>query len=264
MYEGAPCRLAFDIGGTFTDIVLVDGYGALTVEKLLTTPHAPEEAAKRGTASALARIGAAVGDVELGVHGTTLVTNAMIERRRRAHRADHDRRASATCSRSGAEMRYDIYDLFIPLPEPLVTRRLRLERAPSRIGADGRVLAPLDEVAVVRALDALGGRGRRGCRDLLPPLATRTRRTSGAAAELAREHVPDLAVSLSSRGRPEIGEYERFSTTVANAYVQPLTRRATSTTLGQLAARRGSAAADDAVERRHVSVERARPLARSG
>ena len=76
-----PYRLAFDVGGTFTDVVLVDGDGVLTIEKVLTTPDAPEVGAEVGTESALAKVSAGVGDVGLGVHGTTLVANAIIERR---------------------------------------------------------------------------------------------------------------------------------------------------------------------------------------
>src|SRR5712691_6271475 len=213
-----PYRLAFDVGGTFTDIVLVDDDGSLTIEKVLTTPDAPGVGAQAGAETALERVSATVGDVALGVHGTTLVTNAIIERRG-ARTGMLTTQGFEDAIEIGLGERYDMYDLFLPFPAPLVERRLRLG-VPGRIGADGTEIAALDEAAVVTALRHLDAEGIEAvaiCFIHAHANPAHERR----AAELAREHVPHLAVSLSSEIAGQLGEYERFSTTVANAYVQP-------------------------------------------
>jgi 5-oxoprolinase (ATP-hydrolysing) len=211
-------RLAFDVGGTFTDIVLVDDHGVLTTEKVLTTPEAPEVGAQAGTESAIARVASGVGDVALGVHGTTLVANAIIERRG-ARTGVLTTRGFEDVIEIGRGERYDMYDLFLPFPAPLVERRLRLG-VPGRIAFDGTELVPLDEAAVVAALRDLDAEGIAAvaiCFMHAHANPSHERR----AAELAREHHPHIAVSLSSEIAGQLGEYERFSTTVANAYVQP-------------------------------------------
>ena len=214
-----PYRLAFDVGGTFTDVVVVDDDGALTIEKVLTTPEAPEVGAKLGAETALAGVSAGVADVGLGVHATTLVTNAIIERRG-AHTGIVTTRGFEDVIEIGLGERYDMYDLFLPFPAPLVERRLRLG-VPGRIGPDGTELVPLDEAAVLAALADLDAEGIEAvaiCFIHAHANPGHERR----AAELAREHFPHLAVSISSEIAGQLGEYERFSTTVANAYVQPL------------------------------------------
>ena len=216
--DNAALRLAFDVGGTFTDILLVDDDGRLTVEKVLTTADAPEAGAERGTETALSRISREVPAITLAVHGTTLVTNAIIERRG-ALTGMLTTQGFEDVIEIGLGERYDMYDLFLPFPEPLVERRLRLG-VPGRIRADGAELAPLDEAAVVDALLSLAAEGIEAvaiCFLHAHANPTHERR----AAELARDHVPQLAVSCSSDIAGQLGEYERFSTTVANAYVQP-------------------------------------------
>jgi 5-oxoprolinase (ATP-hydrolysing) len=211
-------RLAFDVGGTFTDVVLVDGDGALTIEKVLTTPEAPELGAEAGSEAALARVSARVGDVALGVHGTTLVTNAIIERRG-ARTGMLTTEGFEDVIEIAHGERYDMYDLFLPFPAPLVERRLRLG-VPGRIGPDGSELVPLDESAVMSALHALDAEDVEAvaiCFVHAHANPAHERR----AGELARQHFPRLALSLSSEIAGQLGEYERFSTTVANAYVQP-------------------------------------------
>jgi 5-oxoprolinase (ATP-hydrolysing) len=211
-------RLAFDVGGTFTDIVLVGADGRLTTEKVLTTPEAPEVGAQRGTEAALRGLPAEVAAVTLGVHGTTLVTNAIIERRG-ARTGMLTTQGFEDVLEIGLGERYDMYDLFLPFPAPLVERRLRLG-VPGRIGPDGAERHPLDEAAVVRALRVLAAEGIEAvaiC--FLHAYANPAHELR--AAELAREHVPQLAVSISSDIAGQLGEYQRFSTTVANAYVQP-------------------------------------------
>lgn len=217
-----PYRLAFDVGGTFTDVVVVDEDGSLTIEKVLTTPDAPEVGAKLGAETALAHVSADVGDVGLGVHATTLVTNAIIERRG-ARTGIVTTRGFEDVIEIGLGERYDMYDLFLPFPAPLVERRLRLG-VPGRVGPDGTELVPLDEGAVLAALSHLDAEGIEAvaiCYMHAQASPGHERRT----AELAREHFPHLAVSISSEIAGQLGEYERFSTTVANAYVQPLMDR---------------------------------------
>ena len=221
MHE-ANYRLAFDVGGTFTDIVVVDHAGSLTIEKVLTTPEAPEVGAKTGTGAALARLGAEVSDVELGVHGTTLVANAIIERRG-SRTGIVTTRGLEDVLEIGLGERYDLYDLFLPFPAPLVERRLRLGVA-GRIGPDGTELAPLDEHAVLDALSQLEAEDVEAvaiCFVHAHANPAHERR----AGELAHDRVPHLAVSLSYEIAGQLGEYERFSTTAANAYVQPLLGR---------------------------------------
>ena len=147
-------RLAVDIGGTFTDVVLEIGQGADTTAhatKVLTTPDAPERAVLDGVRSILAEAKCRPGDVTLVVHGTTLATNALIERK-------GARTALVTTAgfRDSLEMawehRFEQYDIYMERPEPLVSRDLRFG-VPERIAADGAVLLPIDEPAV-RAIAA--------------------------------------------------------------------------------------------------------------
>src|SRR5262249_30137865 len=120
-------RFGFDIGGTFTDFVLLDvGSGEVTTYKVLTTPHQPERAVLDGWSHLLAGLGLAGSAVEMAVHGTTLITNALIQRRG-AVTGLVTTRGFRDVLEMRKEMRYDIYDLLITLPEPLVPRPLRLE-----------------------------------------------------------------------------------------------------------------------------------------
>jgi len=225
MHEKAACppyRLAFDVGGTFTDIVLVAGDGLLTIEKTLTTPDSPEVGAQLGTEAALVRVSASVNEIGLGVHGTTLVANAIIERRG-ASTGMLTTRGFEDVIEIGLGERYDMYDLFLPFPAPLVERRLRLG-VTGRIGADGTELVPLDEAGLLAALSALAGEDIEAvaiCFIHSHASPAHERR----AVDLARDHFPHLAVSCSCEIAGQLGEYERFSTTVANAYVQPLLDR---------------------------------------
>ncbi|MDR7533259.1 MAG: hydantoinase/oxoprolinase family protein [Armatimonadota bacterium] len=213
-------RIAFDIGGTFTDLALHDAAtGRLATHKVLTTPDDPAAGALRGLDELCLRAGVPLAGVDLLVHGTTLVTNAIIERRGAP--------TGLVCTRGfrdvleiGREQRYDIYDLFLRYPEPLVPRRWRLE-VDERCSRDGAVLRPLDPAQVRAAARALVAQGVRALAVVFLH-AYRNPAHEQAARDLLLAEFPDLAVSISSEVAPEIREYERTCTTVANAYVQPL------------------------------------------
>jgi len=212
-------RVGIDIGGTFTDFVLMDAAGSITLYKHLTTPHDPAEGALNGFIQLLKLQNLSPSDVETLVHGTTLVTNAIIEARG-AKTALLTTRGFRDILEMGREQRYDIYDLFLQYPEPYVPRRWRIE-VNERMSRDGEVLeAPnLDEVEQqVAALVEQGVEAIAIC--LLH--SYRNPAHERAIAERIRSVFPSLAISVSSEVVPEIREYERTSTTVANAYVQPL------------------------------------------
>ncbi len=216
-------RIGVDIGGTFTDLVLLDTRdGRLFNGKVLTTPQAPERAVLDGVAALLAQHGVAPADVRHVIHGTTLVANALIERRG-VPTGFLTTEGFRDVPEIGTELRHDTYDLFMRRPEPLVPRRMRLG-VPERLRADGQVLAPLDEAAAriaIRALRDAGAQALAICllHGFLNPMHERR------LAELAREEAPGLTLCLSSELVPEIGEYERGSTTICNAYVQPVFER---------------------------------------
>jgi N-methylhydantoinase A len=216
-----PARLAVDIGGTFTDLALEQG-GRRTTTKVLTTPSAPEQGVMEGFRRIIEAAGVAPGDIELIIHGTTLATNAVIERKG-ARTALITTEGFRDVIAMGNESRYDQYDLNIVLPEPLVPRYLRLP-IPERLDNTGAVLRPLDE-ASVRALVPLLQKEKVESiavgllHAFVNPAHEQQVRTILQAA------LPDVPVSLSSEVSPEMREWERFSTTVANAYVQPMMAR---------------------------------------
>ena len=151
-------RVGFDIGGTFTDFVLYDAAShTVRLHKRLTTPHDPSEAALLGLSEILEMGGIGYPEVCEIVHGTTLVTNAVIERKG-APVGLITTEGFRDILEMGTEQRYDIYDLFVQFPDPLVRRDARLE-VPERVDAQGRVVTPLDERAVRRAAEALLGQG---------------------------------------------------------------------------------------------------------
>ena len=214
-------RLAVDIGGTFTDFAL-EVNGVRHSRKLLTTPQAPEEAVLEGTRLVLADAGLRHADLDVVIHGTTLATNAIIERRgaRTALLVTQGFRDSIEMA---YENRFEQYDIFMERPEPLVPRHLRLA-VPERMDARGRVVDPLDEAALEALLPVLR-------REQIGSVAigflhsyANGAHEERAGALLARL-APDLSITLSSAVSPEMREYERWSTAVANAYVQPVMDR---------------------------------------
>jgi N-methylhydantoinase A len=213
-------RFGFDIGGTFTDFVLVDGVsGTVRTYKTLTTPRDPARAVVEGWRTLVGAADVGADAVELAVHGTTLITNALIEREG-AVTGLVTTKGFRDVLEMRKEMRYDIYDLLITLPEPLVPRPLRLE-VDERVTARGEVLRPLDldELAQVAATFRAEGVEAVAVTFLH---SYRNAEHERAAGDWLREHLPGVAVSLSSEVAPEIREYERTSTTATNAYVQPL------------------------------------------
>ncbi|AMY71090.1 hydantoinase B/oxoprolinase family protein [Frigidibacter mobilis] len=216
-------RVGFDIGGTFTDFVLYDAQEtAVTLHKRLTTPHDPSEAALLGLRELLEARGIPHADVAEIVHGTTLVTNAVIERKG-APVGLITTRGFRDILEMGTEQRYDIYDLFVTFPEPMVSRDLRLE-VDERMDADGGVVVPLDEPAVLAAARELVAAGCEAVAvSFLHSYANPDHERRAAA--IIHAEFPDLAISVSSDVVAEIGEYQRTVTTCANAFVQPLMNR---------------------------------------
>ncbi|HEY3208545.1 MAG TPA: hydantoinase/oxoprolinase family protein [Actinomycetota bacterium] len=213
-------RVAVDIGGTFTDLVLVDSGRVTASTKVLTTPTDPSIAVETGITRLLRHVEPPdVGEI---VHGTTLVANALIERKGATTALVHTRgfRDILTIRR---ELRYDLYDLFLEMPEPLVPRRLRYA-VDERILADGSVDRPLDDDEVrklARRMDREGVQAVAVC--LLH--SYRNPVHEQAVAQILGRTLPEAAISVSSDVAPELGEYVRTSTVVANAYVLPLVAR---------------------------------------
>ena len=214
-------RLAVDIGGTFTDLAL-EHAGRRTTIKVLTTPTAPEQGVLDGVRSILAAARMTAAEIGIVIHGTTLATNAIIERKG-ARTALITTQGFRDVIAMGNESRYDQYDLNITLPEPLVPRHLRLV-VPERLDNEGHVLLPLDEAAVRALAPALRAADVQSIAIGFLHAFVNPRHEQRARDILA-EMLPDVTVSLSSEVSPEMREWERFSTTVANAYVQPMMAR---------------------------------------
>jgi len=212
-----------DIGGTFTDLVVVDeATRRVFIGKELTSADDPSRAVLLGLASLLDKHGLWIGSLAHVVHATTLITNAIIERKG-ARTGLLTTEGFRDVLEIGREVKYDLYDLFLTIPPPLIPRRLRTE-VPERIDIDGHVVRPIDMKAVDAAIDGLVAGG---CEAIAVCFlhAYRNAAHERAAAERIHARHPSLYVSLSCDVAPEIREYERTNTTAANAYVQPLTDR---------------------------------------
>jgi N-methylhydantoinase A len=218
-----PLRIGVDVGGTFTDFVLVDeARGRVLTGKRLTTPEDPGRAILDGIARLLDEAGSGIGEVRQVVHGTTLVTNTVIERKG-AKIGLITTRGFRDSLEMGREMRYDLYDLALEKPEPLVPRPRR-HAVTERLDAAGRVLRALDEAEVrdaARTLKAQGAEAVAVCllHAYLDPAHERR------VGEILAEELPGVPVTLSSEVAPEIREYERANTACVNAYVMPLMDR---------------------------------------
>ncbi len=223
MRAGGRFRFGFDIGGTFTDFVLIDpATGRIETYKTLTTPATPSQAVQEGWNVLLERSGVAGADVEAAIHATTLITNALIERKG-ARTALVTTEGFRDILDTQREMRYDIYDLHSPPVQPLIPRGLRYE-VRERIDSLGEVVEPLDEASLDAAVTALREAGVDAVAVCFLHAYKNPAHEQRAGQRLAQA-LPGVSVSLSCEVAPEIREYERMSTTVANAYVQPLTAR---------------------------------------
>ncbi len=212
--------LGIDIGGTFTDVVLFDLVaGHRLSRKELTTPGDPALAVVQAVDQVVAAYGVAPGEVERLVHATTLFSNALIERKG-AKTALITTEGFRDTLEIGRERKFDLYDLAARKPAPLIPRDLRWEVA-ERLTADGEVFRPLDEAAMARLAEDLVAAGVTSVAVVFLH-AYRDGRHERRAGELLGRAAPALAVSLSSDVAPEIREFERASTTAANAYVKPL------------------------------------------
>ena len=217
-------RIGVDVGGTFTDFVLHDSARALVATgKRLTTPDDPSEAIIAGVKRLLEETGLGAGDLHSIVHGTTLVTNTIIERTG-AKVGLLTTQGFRDVIEIGRETRYDLYDLFIEAPPTLVPRHRRLE-VPERIDVSGEILLPLDEEAVRLAVTQLVEEEGIEALAIAFLHSYRDDRHEARAGDIVQALYPDLPLSLSCRVAPEIREFERTSTACANAYVQPLMRR---------------------------------------
>lgn len=216
----ARWRIGFDIGGTFTDFILYDTQQRqVTLHKRLTTPRDPSEAALLGLQELVAMRNIGLADVGEIIHGTTLVTNAVIERKG-APLGLLTTEGFRDILEMGTEQRYDIYDLFVTYPDPLVSRDHRLE-VRERVDANGRVVTPLDRDSVTRAAHALVQGGCEAIAICFLHAYAHPEHEREAAA-IVRALYPLLPISCSSAVVAEMGEYARCVTTCANAYVQPL------------------------------------------
>jgi N-methylhydantoinase A len=213
--------LGVDVGGTFTDFVLIRG-DQLLLHKRLSTPHDPSIGVLAGVQEVAAKYDIRVSDLGRIVHGTTVVANALIERKG-ARTGLLTTQGFRDVLQIGREVRYDIYDLGIRNPEPLAPRELRRE-IPERTLADGEIRTrpqARDVQAVAAELVAQGVESLGVC---LMNSYRNADNERAVAAALKQSH-PQLHVTLSSDVAPEIREFERTSTTVANAYVHPLVDR---------------------------------------
>ncbi|MFP6687943.1 MAG: hydantoinase/oxoprolinase family protein, partial [Alphaproteobacteria bacterium] len=213
-------RLGVDIGGTFTDFALFDeARGEMFIHKQLTTPDDPSRAVLEGCSHLLARKGVDIAELVSIAHGTTLVTNAVIERRgaRVGMLVSEGFRDVLDMAR---ETRYELFDLRLEFPEPLVPRYLRREVA-ERVKYDGAVETALDESAVRAAIAELVAEGIEAlaiC--FLHSYANPAH--ENAARQVAEREFPELYVSTSADIFSNMREFERWTTATINAYTQPL------------------------------------------
>jgi N-methylhydantoinase A len=211
-------RIGVDIGGTFTDLVVFDeAAGSFAVGKTLTTPRDPSQAVETLVLEALEREGVAIGSVQQLIHGTTLVTNAIIERTG-SHTALLATLGFRDSIEIGRENRYELYDLMLEMPQPLVPRYLRFG-VPQRTLADGTTLQELDAAFVEQLTRELVANGIEAVaiaflNSFANPSAEREARA------IIQRVAPGMRVSISSEVVPEIREFERTSTTITNVYVQ--------------------------------------------
>ena len=213
-------RLGIDVGGTFTDLVLLaDESGAVTTEKVLTTPHDPSEGVLAGVDKVVSR-GMSLSKVYSVIHGTTLVANALIERKGAKTGLITTAGFRDILHFVGRELRYDMFDPDIAFPKPLVPRALRQE-VPERVGSDGKVIKPLDERQARETVKTLLESRVEAIAVCFLQSYVYPEHERMLRRLILAEH-PEMPISLSHEVLPQMREYERTSATVMNAFVQPL------------------------------------------
>jgi len=213
-----PIRLGADIGGTFTDVVIEGPFGQRST-KVLTTYDAPENAIIDGMHKVCAQAGIAPDQITQIIHGTTLATNALIERRG-AKTALITTQGFRDVIEMRTESRFEQYDLNLVLPDPLLPRNFRYT-LPERMQADGQVLIPLDRADVETLVDEIVAAGFDSVAvGLLHSYVNDAHER--LVGDVLADRAPQLMVSLSCEVSPQMREYERFNTTIANAYIKPL------------------------------------------
>ena len=227
-------QVAFDVGGTFTDVVLQDAHGRLHSGKRLTTYPDPSEACLVALDEVVARAGVHWAELDRAVHGTTLGSNVVIERKATGV-ALATTRGFRDVLAIGRQKRYQLYDLQIEKPAPLIDRTWIWE-IDERMLADGRVHRAMDEAQARRAIEEMRGRGVRSlavCFLHSYANAEHERRFEELVGDLA----PEISTSLSCEVSPQFREYERTSTTVVNAYLLGAVREYLRAMTGHLAGR---------------------------
>jgi N-methylhydantoinase A len=227
--------LGIDVGGTFTDIVVYDtDSGRQASHKELTTHADPARGVMAGIDRLLAESGIAAADIGRVVHATTLFSNALIERKG-APTGLITTKGFRDTLEIGRERKYELYDIKIVKPAPLVPRRWRLE-VPERMAVDGSVRTPLDEGAVLEAAERLTAQGVTSAAIVFLHSYANPRHEQQAVDLIAKRY-PKLTLSASIDVAPEIREYERASTTAINAYIKPLAERYLASLSERIAAR---------------------------
>jgi N-methylhydantoinase A/oxoprolinase/acetone carboxylase beta subunit len=225
-------RLGCDIGGTFTDFVLLnDRTGEIKTYKCLTTPKDPSDAVEEGIRGLEKDTPDFVKNLDEVIHGTTLVINAIIERKG-AKTALITTKGFRDVLEIGRGIRYAPYDIFAEFPRPLIPRHLRFE-VDERLRSNGSILKPLDlqeATRVVREILKLNVESIAVC--LINSFENPAHELM--LREIIETEAPGLPVSISFRVLPQIKEYERTSTTVTNAYVKPLTGKYLTKLAGRL------------------------------
>ena len=225
-------RLGVDIGGTFTDLVLESSNGVQASTKVLTTYDTPEDAIITGLQTVCKQVTIQPDKISQIIHGTTLATNALIERRG-AKTALITTQGFRDVIEMRTESRFEQYDLNLTLPAPLLTRDHRYV-VNERMDANGKILIPLQKAEI----DALAKRLAQVGYDSIAVGLLHSYANDSHEQMIGKalaDRLPDVMISLSSEVSPQMREYERFNTTIANAYIKPLMKSYLSRLKGRLA-----------------------------